>query len=114
LSDYRSLVPDEFNASTDEFVDASENMVIDQVDDDLQESLMAKARDQTTRNYFSDHDVQDSKYADVFKSLFGHHEKDIVDRISKLRAERNKCRSPDRRREIMQQITILKEIKKVL
>jgi hypothetical protein len=42
LSEYRDLVPDEFNASTDEFVDASENITIDQVDDYLQESLMEK------------------------------------------------------------------------
>jgi hypothetical protein len=62
LSEYRSLVPDEFNASTDEFVDASESITIDQVDDDLQESLMEKARDQTTCNYFSDHVVQYGKY----------------------------------------------------
>jgi hypothetical protein len=75
---------------------------------------MAKASDQTTRNYFSDHDVQYGKYASNFKSLFGHHEKEIVDRISELKAERNKCRSPDRRREIMQQITILEEDKTVL
>jgi hypothetical protein len=114
LSEYQSLVPDEFNASTNEFVDASENILIDQVDDDLQEKLMAKASDQTTRNYFSDHDVQYGKHASDFKSLFGHHEKEIVDRINELRAERSKCRSTDRRREITQQITILEEDKKVL
>jgi hypothetical protein len=114
LSEYRSLVPDGFNASTNEFEDASENIIIDQVDDDLEEKLMAKASDQTTRNYFSEHDAQYGKYASDFKSLFGHHEKEIVNRISELRAERSKCRSTDRRREITQQITILEEDKKAL
>jgi hypothetical protein len=52
LSEYWSLVPDGFNASTNEFVDGSENIIINQVDDDLQEKLMAKASNQTTRNYF--------------------------------------------------------------
>jgi hypothetical protein len=37
----------------------------------------------------------------------------IEDRINKLREERNNCRSPDRNREIMQEISILEEDKKV-
>jgi hypothetical protein len=48
LSEFRSLVPDYFKTSTDDFVDASGNITIDQVDDDLQERLRAKARDNTT------------------------------------------------------------------
>jgi hypothetical protein len=63
LSEFWSLVSDDFNALTDEFVDASENITINQVDDDLQERLRAKARDQTTRNYYSKHNVQ---YSDKF------------------------------------------------
>jgi hypothetical protein len=114
LSECWSLVPDEFNASTEEFFDASENITIHQVDDDLQARLRAKARDQTTRNYFSDHDVQYGKYSDNFKSSFGRHEREIDDGISKLRAERNKCRSSDRRCEINQEIPILEEDEKVL
>jgi hypothetical protein len=114
LSEFRSLVLDDFNAPTDEFVDASENITIDQVNDDLQERLRAKARDKTTQNYYSEHNVKYPKYSDKFKSSFGHHEKEIDDRISKLRAERNKFKSADRRREISQQITILEIDKKVL
>jgi hypothetical protein len=96
------------------FSDASENITIYQVDDDLQERLRAKARAKTTWNYYSEHDVQYPKYSDKFNSSFGHHEKEIDDRISKLRAERNKCKSADRRREISQQITILEDDKNVL
>jgi hypothetical protein len=114
LSEFRSLVPDDFNDLTDEFVDASENITIDQVDDDLQERLRAKARDKTAQNYYSEHNVQYPTYSDKFKSSFGHHEKEIDNPISKLRAERNKCKSADRRRETSQQITILEEDKKVL
>jgi hypothetical protein len=38
----------------------------------------------------------------------------IEDHINKLREERNNCRSPGRRREIMQEISILEEDRKVL
>jgi hypothetical protein len=46
LNEFRFLVPDDFNALTDEFVKASKNISINQVDDDLQER--AKARDKAT------------------------------------------------------------------
>jgi hypothetical protein len=114
LNEFRSLVPDDFNALTDEYVHASENITNDQVDDDLQERLRAKAQDKTTQNYYSERNVQYPKYSDKYKSSFGHHEKEIDNHISKLRAERNKCKSADRRNEICQQITILEEDEKVL
>jgi predicted ABC-class ATPase len=57
LSEFQPLVPDESNAKTQEFVDASENITIDEVNDDLQERLKAKSRDKTMRNYFSDKDL---------------------------------------------------------
>jgi hypothetical protein len=57
LSEFQSLVSDDFNAVTDELVDASKNITINQVDDDLQERLRAKSRDKTTQNYYSEHDL---------------------------------------------------------
>jgi glutaredoxin 2 len=112
LSEFWSLVPNEFNALTDEFVDASKNITIGQVDNDLQERLREKATDATTQNYYSEHDLQYGKYSNNFKSSFGHYVKEIDDCISKLKEERNKFRSSDRRREITQEIAILEEDKK--
>jgi hypothetical protein len=97
LSEFQSLVPDEFNARTQEFVNAAENITIDQVNDDLQErGLKAKSRDTTTQNYFEGEDLEYGKISEKFNSSFGHHVTGIEDRINKLREERNNCRSPDR------------------
>jgi hypothetical protein len=114
LSEFRSLVRDEFNATTDEFFDASENITIDHVDDALQERLQAKSRDQTTRNSFAGEDLEYGKISEKFDSSFGHHVKGIEDRINQLIEERNRCQATDRRREINQEIAILEEDKKVL
>jgi predicted nuclease of restriction endonuclease-like RecB superfamily len=75
---------------------------------------LAKSRDKTTQNYFADEDLEYGKISEKFDSSLGHHVKGIEDRVNQLREERNNCRSPDRRCEIMQQITSLEEDRKVL
>jgi hypothetical protein len=110
LSEFWSLVSDDFNALTDEFVDASENITINQVDDDLQERLRAKARGQTTRNYYSEHNVQ---YSDKFNLVLATMRNKLTT-ASVNSEQNNRCKSADRRCEIIQQITILEEDKKVL
>jgi hypothetical protein len=68
VSKFQSLVPDDFNAKPDEFVDSSENTAIDQVDDNLQRKL------RETPDIFAGDNLQYSKYTHNFKTSFGHHD----------------------------------------
>ena len=81
LSEFRSLVPDQFNTRTQEFVDAAENITIDQVNDDLQERFKEKSSDTTARNYFEGDDLEYGKISENFNKSFGHHVKGNEERI---------------------------------